>query len=331
MDASPQVDHSNSEQLVSAQRIKIKVRSLFRQPRVLTFPSPLSFGTLKSAIQSKFDLDESNTTNFTLWYRDNECEDLQIIDQSDLDACIDEALMLQGLNKPVDGCVRVAAYLLAAGQSIRSVLEQIGDIVVDDSFASCAESINSLHEGFVEIESPDQSDDARKFNDRAFSMADPKDELEDWGDFNTAPPMFVQQASQHNCQEVFEQMMFEFLTSSDQGSLLERYPKFGALMQEASESQRDQIARMIPAFKKEAPSIPIQKPEVVEPVLKPRVVEQPTPAQPKSMRPRPEQKRHAQPDPQGVNGFDIIKGIFDGVSTAIGALGSIEFACSQKQ
>ena len=133
--------------------------------------------------------------------------------------------------------------------------------------------------------------------------------------------------------EKLETMMFEILTLTDKNELAAKYPKFAALCLNASDSQRDQFTKLIPAFKTEAPTITQLEPKVVQPATKnPEPVSAPKqPTKPKASAQRLPERRHQAPRHGNPAGYDIIKGFFDGVSAAITSLGSIEFACDSHQ
>lgn len=318
------------DQKKPAQKTKFKIRSLLAPTRVLSFDDVPTMGELQQAVQNKFAAQQEELKACSLWYRDNEFEDLQIIDQSDLEACVDEARILQGLTEGA-GQLRVVLYLLEKTQTVEQVLGH--GSFDDETFLSCAQSTGNQSQGFVMMDGGLDLDCLdTKSADNSFAE-----------DLNTANQEYARADVMHetrrpdedreDASEKLETMIFEILTLTDKNELAAKYPKFATLCLNASDSQSDLITKLIPAFKTEAPTITQLEPKVVQPANKiPEAVPAPKqPIKPKAPAQKLPERRHPAPRHGNAAGYDIIKGFFDGVSAAITSLGSIEFACDSHQ
>lgn len=320
----------SQDQKKSAQKTKFKVRSLLAPTRVLSFDDVPTMGELQQAVQNKFVTQQEELKVCSLWYRDNEFEDLQIIDQSDLEACLDEARILQGLTDGA-GQLRVVLYLLEQTQTVEQVLGS--GSFDDETFLSCAQSTGNQSQGFVMMDGGLDLDClVTKSAENSFAE-----------DLNVANQEHAHADLIHEARrpdddrreinEKLEIMIFDILTLTDQNELAAKYPKFAALCLNASESQRDQISKLLPSVKMDTPIITQSEPKVVQPAS---IISEPVAGPKQVTKPKaPTQKlpERRNPTPRHVNpaGYDIIKGFFDGVSAAITSLGSIEFACDSHQ
>jgi hypothetical protein len=334
------------------QKLKIKLRTMFAPTRVLKFEGFLGFAQLQEACRAKLALGEDVICNYTLWYRDNEFEDLQIIDQSDLDACIDEARILQQLSSQdeVVGAetkglqldqevklLRVVIYLLEKEQSVEQVLGTAS--MNDETFGSHAGNIELISDGFhlLPTNQHNHLEEAQHL-EVTFTNQDRSDD-EDWREFSAFKPA---QASQPftepiklNTQEQFQEMLFDFLSVNDETVLLAKYSKFAELLSNATEIQKTQISKIVPALRKDSTTITQLEPQIIQPTV--RVVTPPAllvqtqpPIQRVMHQPAPKVCKQP-PRQQTPAGYEMIRGFFDGMSAMFDSLGSTETGSGHKQ